>query len=64
MFQTWQFFRDDAGKWRWQYCPADENEEKHSVRSFETRSACLIDAIRNGYRNPSYSRRTRIHLLH
>ena len=64
MYQTWEFFKDDAGRWRWVYNPADESQEKQSVQSFDTRSACMMDAIRNGYRNPSYSRRVRVHFVH
>jgi hypothetical protein len=48
--EAWEFFKDDAGCWRW--CRVDvveQHRQGQSPRGFMSRNDCIADAMRHGY---------------
>lgn len=47
---TWEFFEDDAGRWRWRHIgrmlPQPDSE---SANGFVSRNDCIADAMHHGY---------------
>ena len=47
---TWEFYTDKAGKWRWRLKGADGKNVGASNQAFKTRAECTSNAKRLGYR--------------
>ena len=45
--QQWAFVQDDSGGWCWRCF--DDDAQTASDRTFESRTDCLVDAMRHGY---------------
>lgn len=46
---TWEFYTDSAGKWRWRRKAPNGEIVGASSEGFSTREACVENARRNGY---------------
>ncbi len=47
---TWEFYTDKAGKWRWRLVGADGKAVGKSSLGFKSRGDCTVNAKRLGYR--------------
>ena len=47
---TWEFYTDKAGKWRWRLKGADGKSVGASNQAFKSRADCMANAKRLGYR--------------
>ncbi|MGZ5091489.1 MAG: hypothetical protein ACXWCY_24745 [Burkholderiales bacterium] len=47
----WEFFADKQGNWHWRSCRRI-GAQAESRDSFESRTHCIADAMRHGYRAP------------
>lgn len=46
----WEFYHDNAGKWRWRRLAANGDIVGASTQGYVNRADCLENAKRNGYR--------------
>lgn len=47
---TWEFYKDNAGKWRWRRTAANGCIVGASSEGYENRTDCVANAQRNGYK--------------
>jgi hypothetical protein len=45
---TWQFFQNDAGLWCWKRIDP-EGVLSENGRCFDSRTDCIVDAMKHGY---------------
>lgn len=45
----WEFYKDDAGKWRWRRTASNGNIVGASSQGYVNRADCVENAKRNGY---------------
>ena len=46
---TWDFFKDAKGEWRWRVTAFDGKIVGSSKKGFESKADCINDAKLNGY---------------
>jgi hypothetical protein len=49
MNELWHFEQDIDGGWQWVHTDLESGEVDRSASIFRTRSACMVDALGNGY---------------
>lgn len=49
MHDLWHFEQDYDGGWQWIHTDLDSGAVSKSPDIFRTRSACIVDALDNGY---------------
>ena len=49
MFESWEFYKGTDDKWRWRRSDDRRSGIAESCVGFETRTACIVDAMKNGY---------------
>jgi hypothetical protein len=49
MHGLWHFEQDYDGGWQWVHTDPDSGAVSRSSDIFRTRSACIVDALGNGY---------------
>ena len=50
MPDTWEFYQDNAGDWRWRRLAPNGNIVGASTEGYKNRVDCVDNARRNGYR--------------
>jgi len=46
---TWEFYKDNAGQWRWRRTAANGRIVGASSEGYHNRADCVANAQRNGY---------------
>jgi len=62
--EAWEFFKDDAGCWRWRRIVGVEHREGPSPHGFVSRNDCIADAMRHGYLADHIAAATKGELVH